>query len=75
MSKEYTIVGESTVLNGTPYPFSFKLKTPRNDIKELAYSLIFLLRDDIPWKFTQNLWQRSDEEKMKSEEFDVFPFL
>lgn len=70
MSERYEMIGGSIVLEETSIDVpDFKVKTPRNDIKELAFMLITLLHENVPsvvWNIMVD-----DEWKITSQESDV----
>lgn len=77
MAMEYEIIGKNISLKQLPFPYpSYKVKSPRNDVKELAYSLMALLRKDTPREYLKYAWRTSDNKKITTSKFDVnFFFL
>lgn len=73
MGKEFGINNNTVSLKEITFSYSsYKLKSPRNDIKDLATTLIALLRKDTIFSFIQDIWKREDDKKITSEEFDVY---
>lgn len=72
MSKEYELIGNEIVFKDKHLSYSsFKIRSPRNDIKDLSVTLISLIHKNILKSFINNIWQKNDNEQITIDEFEV----
>lgn len=74
MSEKFEIIGGSVELQDQFCSLpEFKIKSPRNDLKDLAFMLIMLLREDVPtviWDIMMD-----DKKKITTKDLDVFVLI
>lgn len=72
MSKEYKLIDNKIVFKDKHLSkTSYKIRSPRNDIKDLSVTLISLIHKNIQKSFTNQIWKKGDNDQITSDEFDV----